>query len=95
MVKISKALYEAHRELSNSSAAFLEYVKENPGSLDRFDFDAYHPGNWFLDHIRFQAHLFQDKAEQFPVLVTVVDHQHPQPRLRRHSGSSATRERFA
>lgn len=55
MVKISQELYEAHRELAATNAAFLEFVTRTPGGLDRFDFDAYHPGNWFMEYIRFQT----------------------------------------
>ncbi len=39
-MKISETVYEAHRKLSECSANFIDFVKNNPGSLDRSNFNA-------------------------------------------------------
>jgi hypothetical protein len=38
-MKIAKEMYEAHGELSDCSAAFLEFVEKNPACLERSAFD--------------------------------------------------------
>ncbi len=39
-MKISNDVYEAHRELSTCSVNFLEFIKDNPESVDRSNFQA-------------------------------------------------------
>jgi len=39
-MKISNDVYEAHQELSTCSVNFLEFIKDNPGSVDRSNFQA-------------------------------------------------------
>lgn len=57
-MKVTKEIYEAHRKLSNCSAKFLDFVKENPESLKRANFsqlnidqDQIKPQSWptFID----------------------------------------------
>jgi len=39
-MKISKDVYEAHRELSTCSVNFLEFIKDHPESVVRSNFQA-------------------------------------------------------
>jgi hypothetical protein len=52
-MNITKEVYSAHRELSQCSAAFLEYVSKNPGCLKRSNFSALLSADWF-DYVKFQ-----------------------------------------
>lgn len=52
-MNITKEIYSAHRELSKCSAAFLEYVSQNPACLDRSNFKTLLSADWF-DYVKFQ-----------------------------------------